>query len=126
MWSYNYPHNVNEVGVPIPGCTRRYCMQLPNGHFPTPFYETVACTLLFGVLWAVRKKLRPYGALFALYLILNGLERFFIEKIRVNNRMEFLGFNPTQAEVISTGLVITGIVLWIVLKRKTATVAAVK
>jgi phosphatidylglycerol:prolipoprotein diacylglycerol transferase len=126
MWSYNYPHNVNEVGIPIPGCTGRYCMQLPNGHFPTPFYETVACTLLFCVLWAVRKKLRPYGALFALYLILNGLERFFIEKIRVNNRMEFLGFNPTQAEVISTGLVITGIVLWIFLKKKTATVATVK
>ena len=23
MWSYTYPHNVNEVGVPIPGCVGR-------------------------------------------------------------------------------------------------------
>lgn len=122
MWSYNYPHNVNEVGVPIPGCEGRYCTQLPTGHFPTPFYETVICTLLFGVLWALRKKIRPFGALFALYLILNGLERFFIEKIRVNNRMELFGLQPTQAEVISTCLVLLGIGLWIYLRRLPAPV----
>lgn len=124
MWSYNYPHNVNEVGVPIPGCDGRYCAQLPVGHYPTPFYETVACTLLFGVLWAVRKKIRPYGALFALYLVLNGLERFFIEKIRVNNKMNLLGFHPTQAEVIATALMIIGILLWLFLRRRSATVAS--
>ena len=118
VWSYNYPHNVNEVGVPIPGCEGRYCAQLPVGHYPTPFYETVACTLLFGVLWPFRKRLKTPGALFALYLILNGLERFFIEKIRVNNRLDFLGFQPTQAEVISTCLVIIGIGLWIYLSKK--------
>ncbi|WP_132055034.1 prolipoprotein diacylglyceryl transferase [Pseudocnuella soli] len=117
-WSYNYPHNVNEVGVPIPGCEGRYCAQLPVGHYPTPFYETVACTLLFGLLWAFRKRLKTPGSLFALYLILNGLERFFIEKIRVNNRLNFLGFQPTQAEVISTCLVIIGIGLWIYLSKK--------
>jgi prolipoprotein diacylglyceryl transferase len=117
-WSYNYPHNVNEVGVPIPGCEGRYCAQLPVGHYPTPFYETIACTLLFGVLWVLRKQLKTPGALFALYLILNGLERFFIEKIRVNNRLDFFGFQPTQAEVISTFLVLIGIGLWIYLQRK--------
>lgn len=126
MWSYNYPHNVNEVGVPIMGCEGRFCTQLPVGHYPTPFYETVVCTLLFGVLWALRKKIRPYGALFALYLILNGIERFFIEKIRVNNRMDFLGFHPTQAEVISTFLVLVGIGLWIYLRKKGAPVVQYK
>ncbi|RPD51351.1 prolipoprotein diacylglyceryl transferase [Paracnuella aquatica] len=118
VWSYNYPHNVNEVGVPIPGCEGRYCAQLPVGHYPTPFYETVACMLLFGVLWVFRKRLKTPGALFALYLILNGLERFFIEKIRVNNRLDFLGFQPTQAEVISTCLIFIGIGLWIYLSKK--------
>lgn len=118
MWSYTYPHNVNEVGVPIPGCVGRYCHELPVGHFPTPFYETVACLILFGVLWALRTKLKPAGSLFALYLFLNGLERFFIEKIRVNNRLDLFGFHPTQAEVISTGLMLAGILLWVFLRNK--------
>ncbi len=118
MWSYNFPHNVNEVGVPIPGCVGKYCFELPQPVYPTAFYETVVCFILFGILWAFRKKLRPFGALFALYLILNGLERFFIEKIRVNNQLDLFGFHPTQAEVISTGLVITGIALWIYLIQK--------
>ena len=50
--------------------------------------------------------------------MMNGIERFFIEKIRVNNRMNFLGFHPTQAEVILTLLFLAGVVLFIVLRRK--------
>jgi len=96
----------------------RYCNQLPVGHFPTPIYETIVCTILFFVLWAVRKTIRPFGALFALYLILNGLERFFIEKIRVNIKMDFMGLTVTQAEIISVGLVIVGIALWVFLAKK--------
>ncbi|MFN2457303.1 MAG: prolipoprotein diacylglyceryl transferase [Chitinophagaceae bacterium] len=125
LWAYNYPHNVNEAGVPIPGCSEvKYCMQLPEAVYPTPLYETIVCLFLFGVLWAVRKRIRPFGALFALYLIFNGLERFFIEKIRVNNKLNFLGFQPTQAEVVSVALVLIGIVLWIFLKRREAAKSA--
>lgn len=118
FFAYHYPHNVNETGIKINGCDEKYCSQLPIPVFPTPFYETLACTLLFFVLWGLRKRLQPAGALFCLYLILNGLERFFIEKIRVNNRLDLFGLHPTQAEVISTGLVITGVVLWIFLRNK--------
>jgi prolipoprotein diacylglyceryl transferase len=118
MWGYRYPHNVNEAGIPIEGCMGRFCNQLAQPHYPTPFYETVAGFILFGILWSLRKKLKPYGALFALYLILNGLERFFIEKIRVNNKLDLFGLNPTQAEVISVGLMITGVILWIVLVQR--------
>ncbi len=118
FFAYNYPHNVNETGIKINGCDEKYCNQLPIPVFPTPFYETLACTLLFFVLWGLRKRIQPAGGLFCLYLILNGLERFFIEKIRVNNRLDLFGFHPTQAEVISTGLVITGVVLWIFLRNK--------
>lgn len=118
FFAYNYPHNVNEVGVAIPGCNDRFCKQLPVPVFPTPLYELLACTVLFLVLWALRDKLRPAGALFCLYLILNGMERFFVEKIRVNNRMDFFGFHPTQAEVISAGLMLTGVILWIFLSQK--------
>jgi prolipoprotein diacylglyceryltransferase len=93
-------------------------MQLPVAVYPTPLYEIIACTILFFILWLLRKRLRPAGTVFALYLILNGLERFFIEKIRVNNRIDFLGLHPTQAEVISSGLIIVGVGMWIFLYTK--------
>jgi prolipoprotein diacylglyceryltransferase len=83
-----------------------------------PLYETIACTLLFVLLWALRKRIRPAGGLFSLYLILNGFERFMIEKIRVNNKMNLFGFQPTQAEVIAVLLMLTGVILWILLYTK--------
>lgn len=119
MWSYTYPHNVNEVGVKIAGCTdTKYCNELGVGVYPTSFYEIVICFILFLFIWSLRKKFKIPGILFALYLILNGLERFFIEKIRVNTKIDIFGFHPTQAEVISTLLFFGSIVLWIVLKRR--------
>ena len=96
----------------------KYCNELPVGVYPTSFYEIVICFLLFLLLWSLRKKFKIPGTLFAFYLILNGLERFFIEKIRVNTRLNLFGFQPTQAEVISTLLFFSGIVIWIVLKRR--------
>jgi prolipoprotein diacylglyceryltransferase len=122
LFAYHYPRNVNKMGIPIAGCNDMYCNRLVMPVFPTPLYEVIFCSLLFGVLWALRKRLKPAGAVFALYLILNGLERFLIEKIRVNNRMDFLGMQPTQAEVISLGLILTGISLWVFLWQKNRTI----
>ena len=118
MWGYTYPHNVNEIGDRIPGCIGKFCNELPQPHYPTPFYETIVCLILFGILWSVRKKLKIPGTLFALYLMLNGIERFMIEKIRVNTKIHIFGFEPTQAEIISTLLFLTGAVLWFVLRRR--------
>lgn len=56
--------------------------------------------------------------MFGIYLIVNGIERFTVELFRVNNTFPFLGLHPTQAEIISAALVITGIVLIIYVKRK--------
>jgi len=118
MWSYTYPHNVAKEGVPIPGDLDKYHYVLPEGVFPTPFYETIACLILFFILWSFRKKLKVPGTLFALYLMFNGIERFLVEKIRVNTRLNIFGFQPTQAEVISTLLFLAGLTLWILLNRK--------
>ncbi len=118
MWAFNYPHNVNEAGEVIPGCIGKYCTVLPQSVYPTPLYEMVACFILFLILWSLRRKLKVPGTLFALYLILNGIERFLIEKIRVNNRLDLFGFHPTQAEVISTLLVFVGIGLWVYLRSR--------
>jgi phosphatidylglycerol---prolipoprotein diacylglyceryl transferase len=119
FFAYDYPNNVNESGVPLAGCEdKKYCNHLPAPVFPTPLYETIICLLLFAILWALRKKFKIPGTLFALYLMMNGLERFLVEKIRVNTRLNIFGFQPTQAEVISTLLFLAGLVLWLILKKR--------
>lgn len=109
MWSFKYPHNVINEGVAIPGCEGKFCHELAIGVYPTPFYEAVVCILLFFFLWSIRKKIKTPGVLFCIYLILNGLERFFIEMIRVNSKYHIGSFSFTQAEMISTFLVVGGI-----------------
>lgn len=120
MVAYSYPHNVIGEGVKINDCTGQYCNHLPIPVFPTPFYETIICALLFILLWAIRIKLVIPGTMFALYLIVNGIERFFIEKIRVNTKYDINGWHPTQAELISSILVLTGILLFVYVWRKHA------
>jgi phosphatidylglycerol:prolipoprotein diacylglycerol transferase len=110
MWSYHYPHNVINAGVPIPGCLGNYCNQLPEAVYPTTFYEVVIMFVLFLVVWMIRKKITQPGIITGIYFIFAGGERFFIEKIRVNNKYTFLPFQPTQAELISTILMILGII----------------
>lgn len=113
-WSYTYPHNVNKVGEVIPNCTwDDYCTQLPAGVYPTPLYEIIACLFLFAILWSLRKRIKIGGRIFAIYLFLNGFERFWIEKIRVNTPQHLFGFQPTQAEIISTLLMLVGIGLYL-------------
>lgn len=118
MIAYNYPHNVINEGVTIKDCEGQYCRQLPIPVFPTAFYETVICSLLTALLFFLRSRINIAGAIFAIYLILNGLERFFIEKIRVNTQYEIFGFHPTQAELISSFLMLTGVVLLFIFSRK--------
>jgi phosphatidylglycerol:prolipoprotein diacylglycerol transferase len=111
FWTYDYPHNVLNEGIPIRDCVGQFCNKLPVPVYPTPLYETIMCLVLFFVLWFVRKRLRVAGQMAGLYLIFNGMERFAIEQIRVNTKYEFLPFKPTQAEIISLILVIAGVVL---------------
>ena len=110
IWSYNFPNNVINAGVYIEGCTGRFCSVLPQPVWPTSLYETIMCLMLFGLLWFLRKKISIPGMIFSIYLILNGTERFFIEKIRVNTECSFLG-GITQAEIISFCLIITGLLM---------------
>jgi phosphatidylglycerol---prolipoprotein diacylglyceryl transferase len=64
---------------------------------------------IFGILWAMRKHIKVPGALFFIYLAFNGIERFFIEKVRINTEYNILG-GITQAEIISFCLVLIGII----------------
>lgn len=111
MWAYDYPNNVNGVGNALPNCfDERFCTHLVPPVFPTPFYETVMCLILFFVLWKIRTRITIPGVFFSIYLIFNGIERFAIESIRVNTLYHIGNFSFTQAQLISTLLFILGIV----------------
>ena len=109
MWSFTFPHNVINAGIPIDGCIGNFCMELANPVWPTAFYEVVMCLLIFSFLWAIRKRIQIPGILFCIYLAMNGVERFFIEKIRVNTEYNIFG-GITQAEIISSCLVLIGLI----------------
>jgi prolipoprotein diacylglyceryltransferase len=140
MWAYDYPNNVNyDVNYPqylgelndtnvlpitdpnVP-CFDGYCTHLDPMVFPTPVYETIMATAIFLFLWFIRKRLTIPGLMFATYLMLNGIERFFIEKIRVNNKFDLLGIEATQAEMIAVLFFLIGAALF-VYRRRTAKLA---
>lgn len=90
--------------------------------WPTPIYETIMCLLIFGILWSIRKKIKTGGVLFSIYLILNGMERFFIEEIRVNEKLiwfkNLTSIEITQGQLIAILLFSIGTLLTLNLLKK--------
>jgi len=119
VWAFDFPHNVLGRGVPISGCELEYCTRLAEAVHPTSVYETVMAFAIGAVLWALRKRLTPLpGMLFCVYLFLNGVERFFIEFARINDRYNVLGFELSQAQIIAICFMLTGIVGgWLFIRR---------
>lgn len=118
MFAQNFKHNVNRDGIPIPGYKGEYDHVLPAGVFPTSMYEAAVCILLFLFLWAIRKRFNRPLQLFGIYLVLNGLERFLIELVRVNYKYDWGFIHPTQAEIISFCLIIAGLGLFFFYRPK--------
>jgi phosphatidylglycerol:prolipoprotein diacylglycerol transferase len=92
-----------------------WAMSYPDGTVPTthavqptPLYETAAMLVVFWLLWRMRGRLARPWALFGLYCILAGVERFLIEFIR-RNPEEAGGL--TTAQLLSIPLVIVGVAL---------------
>jgi phosphatidylglycerol:prolipoprotein diacylglycerol transferase len=61
---------------------------------PTPVYESLLMGLVTLALWRARDSFRP-GTIFALYLLIAGVERFLIELIRRNDPV-LLGLTVAQ------------------------------
>ncbi len=136
LWSYNYPNNVNVIQSydPLGGYTGKpitqemidagipsfpgYGTYLDPGVYPTPIYELALATIIFLILWRLRTRVKLAGTIISLYFVLNGIERFFIEKIRVNDILINNDFiKITQAELIALGFIAVGIVLFILLRK---------
>lgn len=121
MWSFNFPNNVLNRGIYIPQCQQEHCMVLPYPVYPTSFYETVIILTAFFILWTFRKRMKIPGMMFCLFLLVNGIERFFIEFIRVNPKHDFMAFAITQAQIIAFIFIIGGFCGMLLLFKKSDT-----
>jgi phosphatidylglycerol:prolipoprotein diacylglycerol transferase len=88
-WAMAYPHGTVPTTTPV---------------HPTPVYEMLAMGLVAILLWRWRRRWRP-GTLFALYLLLAGLERFLVEFVRRNEAV-LLGL--TQPQLLSLAMIAAG------------------
>ena len=122
MWAYTYPNNVAGIcdAEAHTACPPGQIPELVLPVWPTPLYEAMMCIGLFFVLWYLRKRISIPGEMFSVYLFLAGFERVWIEKIRVNAVYKIGGMEITQAELISVGMMIGAVALF-VYSRKTNT-----
>jgi phosphatidylglycerol---prolipoprotein diacylglyceryl transferase len=108
-WGMAYPYAV--VGWPYPPGVRVH---------PTPVYETILYTITFAILWRLRRRPHPDGAILGWYLILTGTARFFVEFVRVE---PIVAFGLTSAQVMGLVLVPIGTAL-VLAPRRWQTAAA--
>ncbi len=133
LWAYRYPNNVLNQGDLMTDCggypegLTDFCHILPQGVFVTPVYEFIMSVVIFGILWKLRHGIKAHGLLFFIYLIFNGLERFTIEMVRVNDDYTVGGLNLSQAQYIAIALFTIGVLGTIFMtKRQRDLVAAEK
>ena len=90
-WAMAYPDGTKPIDVEV---------------HPTPIYETLAMGLVALLLWRLRDRVRP-GILFAIWLVLAGLERLLVEFIRRNDEV-LVGL--TFAQLVSVAMAAVGAV----------------
>ncbi|MGH7483650.1 MAG: prolipoprotein diacylglyceryl transferase [Longimicrobiales bacterium] len=77
---------------------------------PTQLYEAAAAFVICGVLWRLSRRRLAAGRLFALYLMLAGTARFFIEIVRAKTDRFVFGLSTSQ--IVSLAIVLAGAVIW--------------
>jgi len=89
--------------------------QLGVYYTPTPMYEIIMNLGIFAVVWQLRGRKLPDGALFLIYLSLYSLGRFIIT---FWSSYEIVAFGLNQAQIVSLAALIVGLpVLVRVLRR---------
>ena len=122
-WGVKFPNgsppstaaNLHGFGVTLPpGVDPSTVMTV----HPTQLYEVAAMLVAFAVLWALRKKGRPVGWLFGVYLVFAGIERFLVEIVRAKDDRLLGPF--TIAQLASVILVAIGTLLMVMWRRGTS------
>lgn len=110
-------HSLREFGAPVdPALPPDAILRV----HPTQLYETAAALVMFFILMRLNTRPHRKGLGWGLFLIMLGIERFFVEIVRAKDD-RFLG--PfTVAQLISVLLIIAGLAFAF---RKTQTIAPV-
>jgi phosphatidylglycerol---prolipoprotein diacylglyceryl transferase len=83
---------------------------------PTFLYESIINLSVFiFLMWYRKNKRKNQGEVIALYLILYSIGRFFVEGMRTDSLM-FM--NMRIAQLLSLGLVLLGIIIFVILRKK--------
>lgn len=124
--------SIAKIGCFLVGCCHgRVCevpwgiaFHSPDSHarplgvplHPTQLYESLACLVLFIILYKVAKKQPFEGKVFALFMTLYGVIRFILEYFRGSESAYFWGL--TTAQTVCIPLFIVGVVLYGFQKKK--------
>jgi len=118
-WAVSFPEglppstagNLAAFGVTVPAGLDPSTLLAVH---PTQLYETALMLLAFMVLWKLRSRDWGTGTLLGVYLMMAGVERFFIEILRAKDDRFFGGF--TVAQVTSVAIVLVGTIVFARLK----------
>ncbi len=95
---------------------------------PCFLYESLWCLLGFVLLHFYSKKFQHYfGEVAIIYLIWYGAERMLVEGLRTDSLylpFKIFGFTPRVSQLLSAGLVIVGIILLILFRKRRDTMGA--
>jgi phosphatidylglycerol:prolipoprotein diacylglycerol transferase len=119
-WGVKFPNgsppstaaNLHGFGVSVPPAVDPSTVLAVH---PTQLYEAAAMLVAFAVLWVLRKKGRPVGWLFGVYLVFAGIERFLVEILRAKDDRLLGPF--TIAQLTSVILVAIGTLLMVMWRR---------
>ena len=92
-WAMAFPKGLPPTDIPV---------------HPTQLYEIGLILIVFAIIWKLRTRVRPAGWLFSIYLILAGLERFFVEFFRSTTPSPIPGLS--LAQVMAVAIILIGIV----------------
>jgi phosphatidylglycerol---prolipoprotein diacylglyceryl transferase len=117
-WAVRFPRGLppstagnmqHLFGIPVPAGSNPSTVLAVH---PTQLYEVAIMLVAFAVLWSLRRRMRPVGWLFGLYLVLAGAERFAVEFLRAKDD-RFLGpFTVAQL----TSVVLIGVGAWLLMR----------
>ncbi|MGH7885407.1 MAG: prolipoprotein diacylglyceryl transferase [Thermodesulfobacteriota bacterium] len=87
-WAISFPKGSPPIDIPV---------------HPTQIYDTIFMSILFLILWKIRKRVYPPGWLASVGFSLLAVERFFIEFIRETSPSFIQGIS--QAQIMSLALI---------------------
>jgi phosphatidylglycerol:prolipoprotein diacylglycerol transferase len=114
-WAVRFPRGLppstagnmqHLFGIPVPAGSNPSTVLAVH---PTQLYETAIMLVAFAVLWSLRRRTRPVGWLFGLYLVFAGAERFAVEFLRAKDDRLLGPFTIAQL----TSVILIGVGAWL-------------